>query len=113
MSVPRISNNSFLGFGSTLFCFLRTSWFLDFNCDGHYDGALSAIGAREDWGDHTRSTIDPPCDESGRPAVSCEFFLGLRAGVRKFLGVAVGFLLIFLGLFAGVAFFFKINLWVF
>ena len=68
------------------------------------------IGAREDWGDHTRSTIDPPADESGRPAVSCEFFLGLRAGVRKFLGVAVGFLLIFWGYLQVLRRFFFKNL---
>ena len=46
MSVPRISNNSFGGFGLDFidFCFMN---FLDFNCGDYYDGALSAIGARE------------------------------------------------------------------
>ena len=54
MSVPRISNNSFWGFGSA--SVLRFTNFLDFNfmfnsafnfecpfnCGGYYDGALSA-----------------------------------------------------------------------
>ena len=44
MSVPRISNNSFWGFGSASVS--RFTNFLDldfnFNCDGYYDGALSA-----------------------------------------------------------------------
>ena len=44
MSVPRISNNSFWGFGSASVS--RFTNFLDFNfmfnCGGYYDGALSA-----------------------------------------------------------------------